>query len=31
MLTPEQVTRLTDFLVSKFPDHALVFAALNPM
>jgi hypothetical protein len=30
MLTPEQVKRLTGFLVERFPGHAIVFPSVNP-
>ncbi|RKH31647.1 GNAT family N-acetyltransferase [Corallococcus praedator] len=29
-LTADQARRLTEFLTTRFPDHALVFMALNP-
>lgn len=31
MLTASQVARLTEQLVAAFPDHALVFGAINPV
>ncbi|MBU8894277.1 hypothetical protein KRR26_01600 [Corallococcus sp. M34] len=30
MLSAEQVRRLTDFLASRYPQHAIVFQAVNP-